>query len=73
MSIPQNRSLVIRLIRSGDELAIASELKGLTTKTSFGKTGFHFRQTDSVAIFLLLLLSASSIGLQFMLKAKTGA
>lgn len=58
--------LVVRLIRSGDELAVASELKGLSTKTRFGETGFAFTKNDLRALSILVIVCAAAIGLQYM-------
>lgn len=57
--------LVVRLIRSGDELAVASELKGLSTKTRFGETGFAPTKNDCKAITILVLTCAVALGVQY--------
>lgn len=59
--------LVVRLIRSGDELAVASELKGLSTKTRFGDNGLVFSRNDALALAALVLFCVISLWLQWMI------
>jgi energy-coupling factor transport system permease protein len=44
--------LVVRLIRSADELAMAAELKGLSTETDFGRRSLGFGRADRLALLL---------------------
>jgi energy-coupling factor transport system permease protein len=46
--------LVVRLIRSADELALASELKGLSAETDFGSEKLKITYTDRLVILLSL-------------------
>lgn len=52
--------LVVRLIRSADELAVASELKGLSSETDFGDQPPPFKRTDraTAAAGLLVIVCA---------------
>lgn len=61
--------LVVRLIRSGDELAVASELKGLSTKTRFGETGFSPTKNDYLALVVLIITCAAALGVQYYMVA----
>jgi energy-coupling factor transport system permease protein len=60
--------LIVRLIRSGDELAVASELKGLSADTKLGSEGFSLRYADIVAFGCLVLISFCSVCIQLMMK-----
>lgn len=60
--------LVVRLIRSGDELAVASELKGLSPKTKLGGAGFSLKSADIMAFSCLALFSFCSIFIQLVMK-----
>lgn len=60
--------LVVRLIRSGDELAVASELKGLSPKTNLGGEGFSLKYADIMAFSCLALFSFCSICIQLVMK-----
>jgi ABC-type cobalt transport system, permease component CbiQ and related transporters len=42
--------LVVRLIRSADELAVAAELKGLSSETDFGRAGFELKSVDRATL-----------------------
>ncbi|MDR1657176.1 MAG: energy-coupling factor transporter transmembrane protein EcfT [Deltaproteobacteria bacterium] len=54
--------LVVRLIRSADELAIAAELKGLSASTDFGDGRLMLKQADRVALSLATIgISLASI------------
>ncbi|MDR2460475.1 MAG: energy-coupling factor transporter transmembrane protein EcfT [Deltaproteobacteria bacterium] len=46
--------LVVRLIRSADELAMAAELKGLSSDTDFGREKLVFSKADRLVILLAL-------------------
>ncbi|UQZ88039.1 hypothetical protein C4J81_01925 [Deltaproteobacteria bacterium Smac51] len=53
--------LVVRLIRSADELAVAAELKGLSAETDFGSAPLTFSRTDRIIIGLgcaIIILAA---------------
>ena len=56
--------LVVRLIRSGDELAVASELKGLSTKTRFTEERVRITRSDWTALALLVIMAAAAIAVQ---------
>ncbi len=60
--------LVVRVIRSGDELAIASELKGLNAKTKFSDGGLRIACRDIMALGGLLLLIGFSLALQYWIQ-----
>jgi energy-coupling factor transport system permease protein len=46
--------LVVRLIRSADELALAAELKGLSVKTDFGREALSLSRADRLVMLLAL-------------------
>lgn len=56
--------LVVRLIRSGDELAVASELKGLNTKTRFTEERVKITRSDWLAFAILIVICLVAIVLQ---------
>lgn len=60
--------LIVRLIRSGDELAVAAELKGLNTKTRFSEEPVRITRTDWLALGLLVIVLALSVALYEVLK-----
>lgn len=57
--------LVIRLIRSADELAVASELKGLSAETDFGRPNLVLSGRDRMA----LVLGAAVVLASFLIQA----
>lgn len=56
--------LIVRLIRSGDELAVAAELKGLSTKTRFSDERVHITRNDWRAFAMLIIICAAAITVQ---------
>lgn len=56
--------LVVRLIRSGDELAVSAELKGLNVNTSLGKANMKPAKADIFAISLLVIFVTSAALIQ---------
>ncbi|MDR1039887.1 MAG: energy-coupling factor transporter transmembrane protein EcfT [Deltaproteobacteria bacterium] len=53
--------LVVRLIRSADELALAAELKGLSPETDFGSAPLVWSKADRTALALALLFFSQSL------------
>lgn len=60
--------LIVRLIRSGDELAVAAELKGLSTKTRFSEEPVRITRTDGLALGVLVIVLAAAVVLYEVLK-----
>ena len=56
--------LVVRLIRSADELAVAAELKGLSAETDFGRPPLSFRFADRAAMVIGVLTLLGTAFLQ---------
>jgi energy-coupling factor transport system permease protein len=56
--------LVVRLIRSTDELALAAELKGLSAETDFGAQHFIFGPTDKI----VLALATIAVSVSFIIE-----
>ncbi|MDL2260224.1 energy-coupling factor transporter transmembrane protein EcfT [Deltaproteobacteria bacterium OttesenSCG-928-K17] len=61
--------LVVRLIRTTDELAVASELKGLSVETDFGRQALHLKAADGLAIAGAALAIAGASILQVLYAA----
>ncbi|MDR3153886.1 MAG: energy-coupling factor transporter transmembrane protein EcfT [Deltaproteobacteria bacterium] len=53
--------LVVRLIRSADELALAAELKGLSARTDFGSAPLVWAKADKAALALSLYFFSQSL------------
>ncbi len=58
--------LVVRLMRSADELAVASELKGLSAETDFGGAPWSLKRGDLLAIAGGALALAGAAALQVL-------
>lgn len=58
--------LVVRLIRSADELAVASELKGLSAKTDFGASKLILAAADKSVIAIGFITIGLSLILQVL-------
>lgn len=56
--------LIVRLIRSGDELAVASELKGLSSKTRFTEERVQVTYYERLALELLVLVVVAAVLVQ---------
>jgi energy-coupling factor transport system permease protein len=53
--------LVVRLIRSADELALAAELKGLSASTDFGSAPLVWSRADGLALALALYFFSQAL------------
>ena len=56
--------LVIRLIRSADELAVSAELKGLSAKTDFGRTKLELKLADRFTLLAWTVVLTLAVVLQ---------
>lgn len=56
--------VVIRLIRSSDELAVAAELKGLSASTKFSEGSYSFRRSECLSIATCFAVLVAAVVIQ---------
>jgi energy-coupling factor transporter transmembrane protein EcfT len=60
--------LVVRLIRSADELAMAAELKGLEPNSPFDEKPASFSADDGLVFFISLMAIVLAMAAEFLLR-----